>query len=274
MSGTGNDFIVIDNREKVIPDEKMVKFTQTVCRRGQSVGADGLILIENDPELDFMWKFFNSDGSVAEMCGNGARCASRFALMKGIAGREMVFRTLAGPIRAEVGEASVQVQLTSPFDLEETIDLEVKDQSNLDAGFINTGVPHTVIFVEPGSMENTPVEELGNRIRYHQDFSPAGTNVNFTEILGNNRIRIRTYERGVEGETLACGTGAVAAAIISTVRGLVNPPVEVLIQAGDNLIIHLDTDDPLSGEVYLEGPASLVYEGQLTEETIREVNDV
>lgn len=269
MSGTGNDFILIDNRDHSIGSEEMRSLAIRVCRRRQSVGADGLILLQEDPELDFSWRFFNSDGSEAEMCGNGARCAARFANMSGIAGSGMVFRTIAGPIRAEVEDNGVRVQLTRPFGTEKSFDLELESGEEIEAGFIDTGVPHTVIVVPEGKLKEVPVELLGREIRYHPRFSPAGTNVNFVEILDREGIRIRTYERGVEGETLACGTGAVAAAIICVLRRLVDPPVRVQTHGEDVLRIYLDGENPVEGEVFLQGPALLVYRGQLTEETIR-----
>jgi diaminopimelate epimerase len=133
---------------------------------------------------------------------------------------------------------------------------------------VDTGVPHTVLVIENNSLETTAVEDLGREIRYHSQFSPAGTNVNFVQIMDSDNIHVRTYERGVEAETLACGTGVVAAAIVTTVRGLTKPPVSVTTKGGDVLIVHLDETDPMAGNVYLEGNASIVYRGELTAETI------
>ncbi len=268
MSGTGNDFIIIDNRDKLVADDEMVNLAVHVCRRGQSVGADGLLLIENDPELDFVWRFFNSDGSEAEMCGNAARCVARLASLDGIAGKNLVFRTIAGPIQASVDGAGVTVQLTRPEGLEPEFALELGDGKEIDVGFVDTGVPHTIVPLTAGNLENMDVQEAGREIRFHPRFSPAGTNTNFIEVTGPGSLNIRTYERGVETETLACGTGAVAAALVTTVRGLTTPPVSVTTRGGDVLIVHLDETDPMAGDVYLEGNASLVYRGELTEETI------
>ncbi|MEE8546923.1 MAG: diaminopimelate epimerase [bacterium] len=267
MSGTGNDFILIDNRKRLIGDDEMVDFTVNVCRRSRSVGADGVILIQDDSEFDFSWRFFNSDGSEAEMCGNGSRCAARFALMKGIAPASMTFRTLAGPIRADVNGSVVRVQLTPPFDLNEVVELKLNDGTEITVGYVNTGVPHTVIITPDGELGDAPVQELGREIRGHLQFSPAGTNVNFAEVVGNETIRMRTYERGVEAETLACGTGAVAVAIICTLRGLVKPPVTVITRSEEQLKVFVDSADPMGEDVFMEGTALQVYEGQLSNET-------
>lgn len=268
MSGTGNDFIIIDNRNKLVADDEMVELAVKACRRGQSVGADGLLLIEDDPELDFIWRFFNSDGSEAEMCGNAARCVSRLASIDGIAGNELVFGTIAGPIKATVDGASVTVQLTRPEGLNPEFDLELGDSEVVEAGFVDTGVPHTVVLLPAEELEKIDIQEAGREIRFHPRFAPAGTNANFVEVTGPGSINIRTYERGVEAETLACGTGAVAAALVTTVRGLTTPPVAVTTRGGDVLIVHLDENDPVTGDVYLQGNASIAYRGQLTEETI------
>ncbi len=269
MTGTGNDFIIIDNRSGNIREEEMAAFATNMCRRRQSVGADGLILIQDDPDLDFSWRFFNSDGSKAEMCGNGARCAARFASLKDIAGSDMTFRTLVGPIKARVDGKSVRVQLTPPSGMEKSFSLNLGGGSELEVGFINTGVPHAVVFVESGELQKCPVVELGREIRFHPRFAPAGTNVNFVEVLNSNTIGVRTYERGVEGETLACGTGAVASTVLCVARQIAFPPVEVHTSGGDILKIHLDPGNPMGEEVYLEGAALIVYSGQLTEETVQ-----
>ena len=269
MSGTGNDFIIIDNRDKIVADDEMVGLAVQACRRGQSVGADGLLLIENDDELDFAWRFFNSDGSEAEMCGNASRCVARLACLDGIVGPELVFRTIAGPIRATVKGSNVQVQLTRPHGLVPEFALDVGDNTVISAGFVDTGVPHTVIILEDNSLETTSVEKLGKKVRFHPRFTPAGTNVNFVQIIDPGSIQVRTYERGVEAETLACGTGVVASAIVTAARGLTSTHVQAGTRGGDTLGVYIDGSDPDSTDVRLEGEASLVYRAQLTEETIR-----
>ncbi len=269
MSGTGNDFIIIDNRDKIVADDEMVDLAVQACRRGQSVGADGLLLNEDDEELDFAWRFFNSDGSEAEMCGNAARCVARLAYLDGIAGPEPVFRTIAGPIRASVNGSTIRVQLTKPHGLLPEFTLNLDDGRVLKAGFVDTGVPHTVLVLEDNNLEAAAVEDLGREIRFHRRFAPAGTNVNFVQIMDTGNIHVRTYERGVEAETLACGTGIVASAIITSAKGLTSPHVLARTRGGDILGVYLDGADPDSMDVRLEGEASLVYRAELTQETIR-----
>jgi diaminopimelate epimerase len=269
MSGTGNDFIIIDNRDKIVADNEMANLAVQACRRRQSVGADGLLFIEDDDELDFAWRFFNSDGSEAEMCGNASRCVARLACMDGIAGPELVFRTLAGPIEAVVKGSTVMVQLTRPHGLVPEFTLELAGGQLLSAGFVVTGVPHIVLVLEEDTLETAEVHELGREIRYHEKFAPAGTNVNFVQVTGRGSIRVRTYERGVEAETLACGTGVVASAIVTTARGLTSPAVQAETRGGDILEVYVENSDKDSMDVSLEGEASLVYRAQLTNETIR-----
>jgi len=221
MSGAGNDFILIDHRQPIFPDQAAIQgFARAVCERKFSVGADGLILIEESPEADFRWQFFNADGSIAEMCGNGARCAARYAHAKGVAPARMRFETLAGAIEAEVLGENVKLRMTPPAGLRLGEKIEVKGGEQT-VHSLNTGVPHAVLFVE--EISQAPVVEWGRFIRFHEHFQPAGTNVNFVGRLDGDGLVVRTYERGVEGETLACGTGAVAAGIIAGLLGMVRP---------------------------------------------------
>ncbi|MBA3003917.1 MAG: diaminopimelate epimerase [Desulfurivibrio sp.] len=265
MSGTGNDFILIDHRTPFLDREEMPGFARAVCERRVSAGADGLILIENSDTADFRWQFLNGDGSWAEMCGNGARCAARFAFALGIAPERMRFETVAGLIEAEVTDQSVKIKMTPPNGLRLEEIIEVNGQGKV-VHSLNTGVPHAVLFMD--DVQQAPVLELGRSIRFHEHFQPAGTNVNFVQQGGNGLI-VRTYERGVEGETLACGTGAVAAAIIAGILGKVAPPVAVTTSGGEQLIIHYRLAGQEISEVYLEGPARFIYEGQLHSEALR-----
>lgn len=267
MSGAGNDFILIDHRTPFLASiEAMQVFARAVCEHKFSVGADGLILIENAADADFRWQFINADGSIAEMCGNGARCAARFAFAKGIAPATMRFHTLAGIIEAEVVGSGARLKMTPPHSpqLDETITIEGQPQT---VHSLNTGVPHAVLFMADNAQ--APVLEWGRALRFHAHFQPAGTNVNFVQQLGGNRLSVRTYERGVEGETMACGTGAVAAAIIAGMLGQVQPPVAVVTSGREELIIHYRLAGGAVDEVYLEGPANIVYEGQLHPEALR-----
>ena len=259
MSGTGNDFIVIDHRQPRLAEAEMPDFARLVCRHKLSAGADGLILIENDEECDFRWRFFNADGSQAEMCGNGARCAARFAHRAGIAGGVMRFRTIAGVIAAQMVGQGVRIRLTPPtgLSLGQTLDL---GGATVTAHSVNTGVPHVVCLVD--EIAQAPVAEWGRIIRYHQAYQPAGTNVNFVQVAPD-RLLIRTYERGVEGETLACGTGSVAAAIVTRALGRASSPVRVVTASGEELTVHLEDE-----EVFLEGPARFIYDGMLQVEAL------
>jgi diaminopimelate epimerase len=267
MSGAGNDFIVIDHRHSLIPLQDQAEFVRAVCRRMFSAGADGLILIENSEKADFSWRFYNGDGSVAEMCGNGARCAARFAYARGIADKKMSFETLAGIIEAEVLEDDdVSLLMTAPCDYKRGLSVEL-DGKQAEISFMNSGVPHVVMFVEEGV--EIPVKEWGYTIRFHDQFQPAGTNVNFVQALGDGTIQVRTYERGVEDETMACGTGAVASAIFATEKGITSSPVRITTSGGEHLTIVFDMqEDGTAENVYLQGPARIIYIGQLTAEAL------
>jgi len=262
MSGAGNDFIFIDNRDgKLDGIADIEKFVVRTCARNVSVGADGVMIIEAaDGDADFKWRFFNSDGSVAEMCGNGARCAGRFAFLENIADREMTFETLAGVIEASIKEGvNVKVQLTEPFD--KRSDYQIKLESgDITVSSINTGVPHVCYFVDDA--DSVDMVAIGREIRYHDEYAPAGTNVNVCSMAGD-MLRVRTYERGVEGETMACGTGSVACAIFAIDKGFVKSPVTVKSSSGLLLKVYIE-----DGKVYLEGEARVVYKGELTEEAV------
>ncbi len=264
MSGTGNDFILIDHREPFIEAALQSDFAKRVCRRKFSAGADGLILLENSEDADFRWQFYNADGSSAEMCGNGARCAARYAYHKNIAPEKMSFQTVAGLIEAEIVDESVKIKLTPPENIimGQVVSLDGKET---EVCSMNTGVPHVVCFVD--DIDNVPVDQWGRIIRYHELFQPAGTNVNFVQIMSENRLHVRTYERGVEGETLACGTGAVASALMAAMGSQSASPVLVTTSGGEQLTIHFILGrDNVAKEVFLEGPAHFIYEAELNSE--------
>jgi diaminopimelate epimerase len=263
MSGCGNDFILIDNRDMALDQEITPEFIQKICRRKMSVGADGLILVENSRSRDFKWRFFNSDGSRAEMCGNGARCAARFAFLNGIAGKDMAFETDAGIIYAKVLQNSVKIRMPSPSGIEEGISLTVGGRP-LKMCHINTGVPHVVIFVD--DIDEPDMVLLGREIRFHKRFAPAGTNVNAVCIQDNDSIAVRTYERGVEDETLACGTGVVAAALVLAHQTGQPAPIRIRTRSGGLLTVHFTKENGQVTEVFLEGDARIIYQGQLHEE--------
>lgn len=266
MSGTGNDFIIIDHRKPVIPAELMGEFARLVCRRKFSVGADGLILIEDEKGVDFKWRFFNADGSLAEMCGNGARCAARFAYMHGIAPAKMRFSTVAGVIEAQVSDINVTIRMTEPQKFQMEQQFTVAEQE-LTLHCVDTGVPHAVVFVD--DITSFDVKGKGAAIRYHKAFQPAGTNANFCAQLPDGAWKVRTYERGVEDETQACGTGAVACALIASVLGHTTSPVEMETSGGDRLIISFDLKKgPAADNVFMKGPAHVIYQGELNNEAL------
>ncbi len=199
MSGSGNDFIIVDNRNKIVDEIDLPVFISRICRRKMSVGADGFILIESSDKADFKWRFYNSDGSKAEMCGNGARCAARFAFVNGIAGENLSFETEAGVVSGQVKDDRAKVKMPDPVDLRLDYTIELKS-GPVTVCSVNTGVPHVVIMKE--TIEDVNVFELGREIRFHDVFAPAGTNVNFICQRKQGQLAIRTYERGVEDETL------------------------------------------------------------------------
>ncbi|WP_457568356.1 diaminopimelate epimerase [Desulfurobacterium sp.] len=267
LEGTGNDFVIIDNRKGTLTEclkEKNLKkrvFVRKICDRKRGVGADGLIIINNSDTADFEWEFFNADGSTATMCGNGARCAARFAFEKGIAPRQMKFVTGAGIIGAEVNGRNVRVQMTKPHNLKLHLKINI-DGKEIEGAFLNTGVPHFVTFVK--DIENIDVETLGRKIRFHEMFKPEGTNANFAQFK-EGKLFVRTYERGVEGETLACGTGSVASAICFSRLFSSASPVTVITRSGEPLTIYFDSE---LKKVFLEGKTTWICDGSLKEETL------
>lgn len=265
MSGAGNDFLVIDHRKPLIPKELMAEFARRVCRRKFSVGADGLFLLEPSDKVDFKWRFFNADGSEAEMCGNGARCVARFAYMHGIAAARMQFETLAGIIDATVADTLVTIRMTSPHSFRFDRQVEVEGQM-LMVHSVDTGVPHAVIFVD--DIHATDVVGLGRQLRHHPVFAPAGTNVNFVGRSADG-LAIRTYERGVEDETMACGTGVVAGALIAAAKGMADSPVAMVTSGGIALTVQFTgSKGEAVDQVLLKGPAHLIYKGELTAEAL------
>jgi diaminopimelate epimerase len=266
MSGSGNDFILIDNRGGILDEERLRELVVGVCRRRLSVGADGVILIENSTRADFRWRFFNADGSPAEMCGNGARCAARFAFREKIAGARLCFETGAGLISARVDEPRVRLRLTDPHGLRLDIALPLASGERT-VSCLNTGVPHCVVPV--GDLEALDVVGLGREIRRHPQFAPEGTNANFFMPEPAGGIALRTYERGVEDETLACGTGAAAAALVAARTLNLASPVAVRTRSGETLTVFFKTAADGFRDVEQEGGARLVYTGVLTEEAWR-----
>jgi len=265
LNGSGNDFLLIDDRRDAMRGIDRPSFVAKVCDRSRSIGADGVIIIEPSRRADFRWDFYNADGSSAEMCGNGGRCAARFAATRRIAGREMSFETIAGILHASVRGRRVKLQLMRPRGLAVDRSLTLAGRKHF-YSFLETGVPHAVLFVP--DVSRTDVAGIGRGIRRHKAFAPRGTNVNFVQPTGDSLL-VRTYERGVEGETLACGTGAVASAILAGIRGLATPPVTVRTSGGEKLVIHFNPKRIDFGEVFLEGDTSWPCDGKIFEEAYR-----
>jgi diaminopimelate epimerase len=260
MSGSGNDFIIVDNRKDIVKNKDLPGFIARICRRKMSVGADGVILIEPSKTADFKWQFFNSDGSNAEMCGNGARCAARFAYVNGIAGQNLSFETGAGVVWGLVTGDRVKLKMPNPVDLclDYSIDLKT---GPVTVCSVNTGVPHVVVMNE--SIEDIDVFDLGSEIRFHEAFKPAGTNVNFICPREQGHLAIRTYYRGVENETLACGTGSIAAALVTACKKNWQSPIHLLTRSEGTLTIYFKKGGNDFSDIYLEGDARIIYSAQL-----------
>jgi diaminopimelate epimerase len=259
MNGTGNDFIVADNRDGSVEADRLSEFAARYCPRRTAVGADGVLLVEPTGEdgFDFRMRYLNADGSEAEMCGNGARCIAVFAHAIGAAGEEMRFVTGAGPVGARITKMGAIVDMPEPTEPQEkSIAIGGK---RTDLWFLSTGVPHAVVPVH--SLDSTDVVGLGRAIRYHEAFLPAGANANFM-VRKKSGLTIRTYERGVENETLACGTGASACALVAARIWELSSPVEVGVLGG-LLRIHFDEGGGKFSNLRLEGPAETAYRGEL-----------
>jgi diaminopimelate epimerase len=258
MSGTGNDFIVFDNRDGRFTGEESAFFS-AVCRRGLSVGADGVILADRGSSAPVRMRYFNADGGAAAFCANGARCAARFAFEKGYTGeRRFILEASDGDHEMDVRPETVRLRMAVPAGLNLSPGLIVDPRFRV-AGFVNTGVPHLVLFLEDESaLEALDVAAAAPFYRRHPSF-PGGTNVNFAARTSNGAIRVRTFERGVEGETLSCGTGCAATALIASAEGSVSPPVAVHTRGG---LLTVEFD-PQWKTVILSGPAVFVFDGLL-----------
>lgn len=260
--GAGNDFVIIDNRRGIAgrSSATLSALARRLCHRQQGIGADGLLLVERARGADFRMRIFNPDGSEPTMCVNGARCIALYARTAGLAGNAMTFLTGAGLIRGWVRGHRVRLAVSRPRGWRVINGLPVNGRP-MTGYFLNTGVPHVVFF--PPALHRMDVARWGRVIRRHRLFAPAGTNVDFVSVVNPHRLRLRTYERGVEAETLACGTGAVASAIAAgCVRGAASP-VAVRTTGGEVLDVEWRTDGTEITEAYLTGPARLVYEGRI-----------
>ena len=261
MNGAGNDFVLVDNRDgsRALTGDQI----ERLCDRHRGVGADGLLAVEPARNgADFRMRYYNADGGEAEMCGNGARCFARFASKLLTAQKDEVsFETEAGVLSAQFFGDRVRIAMSDPHSYREPTALDVNGRP-LEMHFLNTGVPHAVIFVD--DLEAVDVVKDGAALRYHEAFAPKGTNANFVQALGPGRIAIRTYERGVEGETLACGTGVCAAAILHHLRTGDAGPIAVTVRGGDTLEVSFEKSGDGFHNVTLTGPADFVFDGSIT----------
>ena len=267
---SGNDFIIVDNRENKIK-EKIIDFADFArfsSRRKHSVGADGVLVLEDSAKADFKMRIFNPDGSEVTMCGNGIRCSALYAFTNKWCGPSMKIETQAGILEATVKEESVypaharmgwvKIKMTPPKNLKLDQNIGV-GKTILAIHTVDTGVPHAVHFVD--GIKDYPVKDMGAKIRYHKIFEPEGTNADFVKPIDKSTISVRTYERGVEDETLACGTGVVASAIISNLVNGTQQPVSANTEGRDVLKVHFKKEHNRFSDVHLEGKSHIVFEG-------------
>lgn len=254
MAASGNDFIISDSISPH-PVISLKKLAQKICDRKFGVGADGLLVLEKSKIADIKMRIFNADGSEAQMCGNGARCIA-FYLKK----RNLTIETKAGIIESQINGENVKIKLTDPRDIRLNIPININGRK-LKVNFINTGVPHVVIFVE--GLDKMDVFNLGKDVRYHARFKPAGANVNFVEVLSKNSLKLRTYERGVEDETLACGTGVVASALLTSYKlGFASDTkIDVLTKSREILKVYFNKIKNKFNNIWLEGKVNIICQG-------------
>lgn len=265
MTGAGNDFIMVDNRDLSLSPLLDRETIEALCDRRFGIGADGLIAVEPSRGHGgtVRMRYYNSDGGEAEMCGNGARCFGNFtaALLRHDRTRPLPFETMAGIVTATFEEdGHVTVNLTDPHSLQLFV-LNKDSTVGADVHFLNTGVPHAVAFLE--NLEHIDVKKLGAYLRHHEAFAPKGTNANFAAVLAPDHIAIRTYERGVEDETLACGTGMTASALLHALLTDAPSPIRVDVAGGDTLKVGFARTGDRFTDVTLTGPADLVFEGDI-----------
>ncbi len=257
--GAGNDFIIVDS-ENLASFDNIGRLAKVLCSRKRSIGADGLLIFDASKSCDFKMRIFNPDGQEVSMCGNGARCLSLYAHQKKGLKSNLCLETRAGFLQTEVNGNIIRLKMPEPESIKMDFILKI-DNKKIKVDFINCGVPHVVCFVD--NVDNYDVVGIGRKIRYHKEFQPEGTNADFIEILNERSIKLRVYERGVEDETLSCGTGAVASSLIAAKKGKVNPPVNVQTRSGQILKIYFDIVGDLFKNIYLEGECNLVYEGKV-----------
>ena len=249
--GTGNDFVMIDNRQNFFPKND-TKLIESLCDRRFGIGADGLILLENDNSTDFRMVYYNSDGNESSMCGNGGRCLVAFAKSIGVIDNKATFIATDG-----LHQSSIDSYGIVSLQMKDVDEVKISDEYV----FLNTGSPHHVTLVN--DLENYDVKTNGAEIRYSDLYGKAGSNVNFVNQLSDNQFRLRTYERGVEDETLSCGTGATATAIaMNAIRKTNSNNIYINVEGG-KLKVSFEKTDKGYEKVFLVGPATFVFEGKL-----------
>ncbi len=256
-SGAGNDFVIVDKSRGDLRGEPS-RLAAALCSRHFGIGADGLLLIEPSSRADFTMRYFNADGSFGGMCGNGGRCAARYAALRGIAGMTMTFEALDFVYRAEVRGPSVRLAMKDPTRVRAHLRIATAREETA-ASFIDTGAPHLVIF-DP-ALDDRDVVSTGRLLAHHAEFGTEGTNVDFVQLLGADRIAMRTYERGVEDETLACGTGSVASALIASLQFGLRSPVHVLTRGGEDLHVEFRNEEGTPRDIVLAGRAQMLFSG-------------
>lgn len=268
MTGSGNDFVVIDHRAPMLEPDAIPDFARAVCRRGLAIGADGVVLIEtgDSADADFRWRYINADGSDGEMCGNGAMCAARVAVLNGIATSPTRFLTPDGIVTAELDDrhaTQVRIAVSDPGPIRR-VSVQA-DGRMLAFHALQVGVPHAVTIVDDADAfaDDVAFARMGRAVRMHDAFAPAGTNANVIHRVDSRTIRMRTYERGVEAETLACGTGAVASAVVARYEGLVDRPVTIITSSGRPLTADWEEREGAVTDVWLGGEARVIATGTL-----------
>ncbi|MBN2184581.1 MAG: diaminopimelate epimerase [Candidatus Krumholzibacteriota bacterium] len=260
MHGAGNDFVMINDPE--LRFKASSRLISALCRDHTGIGADGLILIRHDEENDFRMRYFNKDGGEAEMCGNGARCAAMFAYMNRITGKKMSFSTGAGTVKAEILEKEIRIGLGEVNGYIENLELEDSAEKT---GFAICGVPHAAMLTDDTkSWEENRFLALARSVRYDPALAPEGANFNLVSIVDKHSLVYRTYERGVESETLACGTGAAAVSVITSKMGLTASPVRCETSGGGLLQVEFTLNEDGASECYLTGPAVATFEGRFS----------
>jgi diaminopimelate epimerase len=265
MSAAGNDFILFDDRPGGLKQDALPDLVRRICTRALSIGADGVILLGTSQTADVRATFFNPDGRPT-FCGNGARCAARLAYLKGMAPARMTVETSIMVHHAEVKGSDVSFEMRDPQGFDDRVEVEAAGE-RIRGTFVDTGVPHFVVFRPFGPAAS--IDPLGRTLRSHPRFAPSGTNVDFVQPAAGGALAIRTYERGVEGETLACGTGSVAAALAAAASGLAPSPVALRTRSGATLRVRFEGAPRQAKGVRLEGEARLVYVGQMGEEALQ-----